>query len=101
MSVVTLTGGTDQEATAGDAGKMFILTGSESLDFAAENLTGRRFEFFNMSGTSQNVDFLAGTTVNGVSGATLIALPNRTHAVVMGIGNGEYIAWFSKDSSPA
>jgi hypothetical protein len=100
MSVVTLTNGTSQAATAGDAGKMFILTGSETLVFNNVNLTGRRFEFFNYTGSAKTIQFGSGTTVNGASSAT-ISVSASGHVVVMGIGAGGYIAWFSAASSPA
>jgi hypothetical protein len=94
MSVVTLTTGTTQAATAGDAGRMYILTGTETLIFNNVNLTGRRFEFFNNTGSAKTIEFGSGTTVNGAFSAT-INVPARGHVVVMGIGAGDYIAWFS------
>jgi hypothetical protein len=100
MSVVTLTTGTSQAATAGDAGKMFILTGSETLIFNNVNLTGRRFEFFNFSGVDRYITFGAATVVNGSSSVEDIIVPDDSHVVVMGIGSGQYVAWVSNGVTP-
>ena len=95
MSVVTLGSTGSNSVTSADSGKLFVLTGSESLLFGNVNLTGRRFEVFNNTGSTRSIAFAAGTVVNGSPGATTISVPAHTQAVVMGIGLGEYIAWIT------
>jgi hypothetical protein len=61
-----------------------------------DNLTGKRFEFFNNRVSDYTIDFLVGTTVNGeLVTSTNLAVTIRPdeHVVVMGIGQGEYIYW--------
>jgi hypothetical protein len=93
MTVVTLGAtGASATATAADAGKMFVMTGAETLVFDdLEDLTGRRFEFFNTTNTDLLIQFDNSTQVNGA--ISNITVPAQSHAVVMGIANGEYIAW--------
>jgi hypothetical protein len=101
MTVVPL-GATGPSATvtAADAGKLFVLTGAETLVFDNVDLTGRRFEIFNKSGAAQTISFTSPAKVNG--GLTSISIPAFSHVVVMGIGLGDYIAWLdSVVSSPS
>jgi hypothetical protein len=100
MNVETLGSGASQAATVDDAGKMFILTGTEKLIFNNVNLTGRRFEFFNFSGVDRYITFGAATVVNGNSSVEDIIVPVKAHVVVMGIGTGQYLAWVSNGVTP-
>jgi hypothetical protein len=93
MSVETLGSTGSNSVTSADSGKLFVLTGSQSLSFGNVNLTGRRFEVFNNTGSIRSIAFASGTVVNESPGATTISVPAYTHVVVMGIGLGQYIAW--------
>jgi hypothetical protein len=100
MTVVTLGAtGPGATATAADAGKLFVMTGAEALYFDdLEDLTGRRFEFFNTTNTDLLIEFDSTTHVNGATAN--ITIPAQGHVVVMGIGNGEYIAWIDSIPDP-
>ena len=92
MTIETLVNGTSQVVDAADAGKMFILTGTEALQFGMVNLTGARFEIFNNTGSPRDISFINNAKVNGVANGS-ITIPLNSHVVVMGFAVGDYIAW--------
>jgi hypothetical protein len=92
-------------AATGNAGGMFYLqgatgaTGTNGYFFNdSDDLTGRRWEFFNDHESSDlTITFGANTTVNGVdetTGAT-VSVGSGRHVTVMAVATGQYIVWFS------
>jgi hypothetical protein len=69
------------------------------LEFGATDLTGSRFEYFNAhSSDIIIIEFLTGTTVNGVAVGALgaeVIVDTGEHVTVMGVGLGKYVVWYS------
>jgi hypothetical protein len=98
-------------AATGNAGGMFYLqddgatgvAGANSYSFGSNDLTGRRWEFFNDDPTTNIViNFESMTTVNGVPLAidATVEVSAGEHVTVMAVAPGVYIVWLSSAKAP-
>ena len=96
---------TNSNATSGDVGKLMIFTNSVTYTFTLNGgYPGKRFEFFNSSGSTAVIKFADQVKINtqtaGGSGLSITLAPDE-HILVMGIDTDEYVAWLSNSVSVA